>query len=134
MAEAVTPKRRTKADRRYDDGGPIVLMAGADGYVMVRRRDRARSVRRFWVIVYLADEARMWNDSNRQAGAEIDVTQEMADAGAAVIADAALDGEYGTGDAFTARRVYIAMRRLELERMSAAVPRSHPGIRAMLPR
>jgi len=71
----------------------------------------------------------MSKDPNRQAGAEIEITQEMADAGAAVIADTALDGEYGPGDEFTARRVYIAMRQLELGRMSSALPHSHLGRR-----
>lgn len=46
------------------------------------------------------------------------VTPEMAEAGAAVIDDAALDGEYGRGSSATAGAVYTAMdeRRTAMER------------------
>ena len=57
-----------------------------------------------------SDSRSVHSGADRTTKAEI--TQEMVEAGAAIIDDAALDGEYGRGSLDVARDVYIAMRRL----------------------
>ena len=56
----------------------------------------------------------------RQAGAEIDITEEMISVGAEIIllahGDAVIEGEYGSlGERDVAERVYIAMHQLSPE-------------------
>jgi hypothetical protein len=63
----------------------------------------------------------------RTVNAAAEITPAMAEAGAEIILDAELDKEYGAGAAATARRVYIAMRILELARPRSSLQASNPG-------